>query len=288
MSALAEKNNEDWVDYRSLRIAGEQFGKAPAELNAAELQQLQRIAANEREIEELVLNSAEARQVTVPESQVEAALDQIRQRYENDEQFEEALAHNRLDVNDIRDGLTRELRVEAVMDLVASRAVRVEETEATMYYYLNQDKFKKPETRTARHILITVNEDYAENRRDAAYQRLVTIADRISKAPHRFAEQAQKHSECPSGMNGGVLGELKTGILFPQLDETLFAMEEGEIRGPVESEIGWHLILCEKIDKARTMSVDQVLPKLQEELQNRQNKREQKLWLKRCAESSRS
>lgn len=285
MSALAEKKQEDWVDYRMLRIAGEQFGKAPAELEPAEMQQLKRIAANEKEIEQLVLNSAEARQVTVPENQVDAALDQIRQRYENDDQFAEALAHNGLDENDIRDGLRLELRVEAVMDLVASRAVRVDETEATMYYYLHQDKFRKPETRTARHILITVNEDFPENGRDAAYQRLLAIADRLNKAPHRFNEQAQKHSECPTGLNGGLLGELKTGVLFPELDKALFAMGEGEIHGPVETEIGWHLLLCEKIDEARTMTVDQVLPKLQEELQHRQNKREQKLWLKRCAES---
>ena len=285
MSALAEQPLQQPVDYRTLRIAGEQFGKAPSELNAGEIQQLQRIAANEQGIEQLVLNSEEARHVSVPDNQVSAALDQIKQRYENNEQFLEALTHNGLDEDDIRDGLKRELRVEAVMDLIASRAVRVDETEATMYYYLNQDKFKKPETRSARHILITVNDAYAENSRDAAHQRLTTIADRIGWAPHRFSEQAQKHSECPSGMHGGVLGELKAGVLYPQLDKALFEMAEGEIRGPLESDIGWHLLLCEKIDKERIMPVDEVLPRLQEELQHRQNKREQKLWLKRCAES---
>ena len=285
MSAVARKNIEQWADYRTLRIAGEQFGKAPAELSAAERQQLENIAANEREIEALVLNSEEARHVSVPDSQVEEALKQIRQRYENDDQFAEALAYNGLDENDVRDGLLQELRVEAVMDLIASRAVRVDETEATMYYYLHQDSFTKPETRSARHILITVNEDYAENQRDVAHQRLLTIADRIAKTPHRFAEQAQKHSECPSGLNGGVLGELKAGVLFPQLDSALFDMAEGEIRGPIESEIGWHLLLCEQIDRERIMPLDEVLPRLLEELQHRQNKREQKLWLKRCAES---
>ncbi|MDK2776232.1 MAG: nitrogen fixation protein NifM [Pseudomonadota bacterium] len=287
MTALAADRQAQTTGYRTLRIAGEQFGVSPDELSAEQIREVRRIARNEVELEQLVLNSAEARHVTVPDSQLDAALEQIRQRYDDDDQFTEALALNGLDEEDIRAGVRQELRVESVMELVASRAVRVDETEATLFYYLHQEQFRKPETRTVRHILITVNNDYSENQRDAALQRLQAVYERLQRAPERFNEQAMKHSECPSGMNGGLLGELKSGVLYPQLDDALFAMGEGDIRGPLETEIGWHLLLCEKISPQQIMPLHQVLPQLMEELQQRQNRRSQKLWLRQQADSQR-
>lgn len=285
MTALAEKAATVWPAYRLLRIAAEQFSSTPAALSAEQQQMLKQIAEREMELEHLVLTAPEARGVTVPDSQVSEALKQIRNRYENDEQFSEALEHNGVDEDDMRDGIRQELRVEAVLDLVASRAVKVDSTEATMFYYLHPEKFTRPETRIARHILITVNNDFAENQREASFTRLQQIAERLSRAPHRFEEQALKHSECPSGLNGGLLGDLKAGVLYPQLDEALFAMSEGEIRGPLETELGWHLLLCEQIQPSHTMPLEQVLPSLQQELQHRENKRAQKLWLKKRAEN---
>ena len=288
MSALARSPQNDGVTlngYRELRIAGEQFGCSPHQLTQVQTQQLQRIASNELALEQLVLTSPEAAQVSVPASQLEAALDQIRQRYESDAQFEEALEQNGLATADLRDGLLRELTVEAVMELVGSRGVHVDDTEATLFYYLHPERFEKPETRNARHILITVNDGFAENERGAAYQRLQDITRRVQRSPKRFAEQALKHSECPTSLNGGLLGEIRTGTLFPELDSALFSMAEDELRGPIESELGWHLLWCEKIHPATLMPLDEVLPRLQEELQQRQNKRTQKLWLKQRAAS---
>ncbi|MDP2549117.1 nitrogen fixation protein NifM [Oceanobacter sp. 4_MG-2023] len=288
MSALArsvEHEDRPLNGYRELRIAGEQFGCSPHELTPEQARKLQRIASNELALEQLILSSPESAQVSVPTSQLDAALDQIRQRYESDAQFEEALEHNGLGTDDLRDGLLRELTVEAVMELVGSRGVHVDATEATLFYYLHPERFAKPEIRTARHILITVNEGFAENERNAAYQRLEEITRRVKRSPKRFAEQALKHSECPTSLNGGLLGEVRAGTLFPELDKALFSMSEDELRGPIESELGWHLLWCEKIHPATLMPLDEVLPRLQEELQQRQNKRTQKLWLKQRAAS---
>lgn len=283
MNAAAENREQVWPGYRLLRIAAEQFGLAPQACSAEQQQRLKNIADNEMALEQLVLTSPEASGVTVPASQVEAALQQIRQRYEDDEQFSEALALNALEEEDLRRGLLQELRVEAVLEVVASRAVQVDPTEATMFYYLHPEKFIKPETRIARHILITVNDAFSENKRSQGYERLLAIASRLQQSPQRFAEQALKHSECPSGLNGGLLGELKRGILYPELDQALFGLQAGEFGGPIETELGWHLLLCEKILPARTLPLEQVLPQLQQELQQRQNQRAQKLWLRQRA-----
>ncbi|WP_320818664.1 nitrogen fixation protein NifM [Thalassolituus sp.] len=284
MIAIAkQKPVEATQGYRLLRIATGHFGRALHDLDDEEQKQVQRIAVNEMQLEHLILTSPESHQVTVPESQVEAALQQIRNNYEETDHFYESLSNSGLSEEMVRAEIRDALRVEAVMDLVASRGVAVDNTEATLFYYLHPEKFEKPEVRKARHILITENSDYKENSESESLRRIQAIGERLQQHPKRFAEQALKHSECPTGLNGGVLGQVPKGVLYPELDAVLYTMKEGEISSPVQSELGWHLLYCEEVISAHTLPLAKVLPELREELQNRQNKRTQKTWLKHRA-----
>ncbi|MDD5462304.1 MAG: peptidylprolyl isomerase [Methylococcales bacterium] len=60
-------------------------------------------------------------------------------------------------------------------------------------------------------------------------------------------ELALKHSECPTALQGGVSGIVPRGKLCPELDAALFSIKAGEISEIVESEIGFHLVLCQQI-----------------------------------------
>lgn len=265
--------------YRILRIANERFGLAPAQLSDEQQQEAQRIAVYEQTLEQQVLSSQEARKVMIPEQHTNAAVARIRERYDNDDEFIAALEAEGINEQELRQSLHRELLVEAVMELVASRGVRVSETEARLYYYLNQEQFRQPQKRGVRHILITVNDDLDENNAISASDRCMNISRRLQKHPGRFAEQALKHSECPSSLNGGWLGDVPKGVLYPELEQVLFGMRPGEISDPVRSELGWHLLLCESITPECVMTAEQVLPELQSKLQQRQDRRTQRQWL---------
>jgi len=72
-------------------------------------------------------------------------------------------------------------------------------------------------------------------------------------ALNKFADLALKHSECPTALQGGVLGIVPRGKLYPELDAVLFSLKVGAVSDIVESEIGFHLLLCkqksEKVDR---------------------------------------
>lgn len=57
-----------------------------------------------------------------------------------------------------------------------------------------------------------------------------------------FAEMAKKHSQCPSGQQGGELGEFRPGQMVKEFDEVVFKAELGRIHGPVKTQFGYHLI----------------------------------------------
>ncbi|WP_221797340.1 nitrogen fixation protein NifM [Oceanobacter mangrovi] len=279
MNTVAQQSSPAVSGYRFLRIASEKFGSAPEALSAQQQQEVARIAAHEQQIEAVVLGSQESRQVVIPASQVELAMQQIRDRYESDEAYEDALAAMGMEPDDLRYELERSLRVDGVLELVASKAVTVGETDAKLYYYMHQDRFARPERRIARHILLTVNPDFENGDEATVRSRATEISERLQRKPERFGEQALKHSECPTSLNDGILGNIPRGVLYAELESCLFAMQAGEISAPVRTELGWHVLYCESIEAADIIPLHEALPALTEKLQQQQSRRAQRQWV---------
>ncbi|HBO45874.1 MAG TPA: peptidylprolyl isomerase [Planctomycetaceae bacterium] len=81
----------------------------------------------------------------------------------------------------------------------------------------------------ARHILVETEE---------ACLRLKTQIE----AGADFGEMAAKHSKCPSGRQGGDLGEFSQGQMVPEFDKVVFNDEVGKVHGPVRTQFGYHLL----------------------------------------------
>ena len=62
------------------------------------------------------------------------------------------------------------------------------------------------------------------------------------EAGNDFAESAKKFSKCPSGADGGGLGEFHPGQMVPEFDKVVFNEEIGKVHGPVKTQFGYHLI----------------------------------------------
>ncbi len=265
--------------YTLLRAALSLFKKPPAELESQHLRQAQRQAKNEYEIETRVLNSAEAAGVIISEQELDRAFAEVSGRFEDDEAFANALAANRLTIDGLKAALFRQCKVNAVLEKVAAHAPKVSEVEVGIFYHSHPDKFRVPEQRSARHILISINPDYPENTRENARRRIDEIAETLRRKPQKFAALALKNSECPSAFRGGDLGTLVAGKLYPELDNALFALRENEISAVVETEIGFHLIQCTKIIPAETLSLKKAMPKIKQLMQDRYRRNFQKTWL---------
>jgi peptidyl-prolyl cis-trans isomerase C len=276
---------EPLLAYHLLRIAHEHFHCAPEALDGPRQHEARQIALRQLLIENAVLASPEAVGVAVPAASVEAALAGVREHYRGEDGALDCAAMARdlegqgLDEGGLRRALERQLRVEAVVERAVPMPEPVGETEASLYYYLHVADFTRPEQRRARHILVTVNEQFAENARDRARARLEAIAGRLRRDPGRFSEQALKHSECPTSLQGGLLGTLRRGVLYPELDAVLFALREGEISVVAESPLGFHLLCCEQVLPETVLPLAEVMPRLRTHLAEQQRRRQQKLWL---------
>ncbi|OGS37059.1 MAG: peptidylprolyl isomerase [Elusimicrobia bacterium RIFOXYB2_FULL_49_7] len=82
---------------------------------------------------------------------------------------------------------------------------------------------------TARHILVETEKECLD------------IKKKIEEGAD-FAKMAKKHSSCPSGKEGGDLGEFSPGEMVPEFDCVVFKEKVGKVHGPVKTDFGYHLI----------------------------------------------
>jgi peptidylprolyl isomerase/peptidyl-prolyl cis-trans isomerase C len=300
--------------YNLLRAALSLFKKPPYELTEAELKLARIQALNEFRIESRVLNTPEAAGVIITEQELQQAYQEIRNRYDDDDcmdaggttpgmgeveqrmerlpramhgaaqrcakdAFFSDLEKNQLDKFSLQAALYRQCKVNTVLELVASRAPSISDVDIGIYYHLHADQFNLPERREACHIFISINPDYAENTHETALIRAQELADKLRKKPHKFGDLALRHSECPTALQGGVLGTVPRGTLYPELDAVLFNLKPGQVSEVVKSEIGFHVLLCKSIQRSETLSLAKAIPKIRKLLEERARRTCQRAWV---------
>ena len=109
------------------------------------------------------------------------------------------------------------------------------EDEVTAFYEAHKSEYVEPHQVLCQHILV-------KGSNDAALDKIKEIRERIVNDKADFAEEAKKHSDCPSGAQGGSLGWFGRGMMVPEFDKAAFEMKKGEVSGVVTTEFGYHII----------------------------------------------
>lgn len=113
----------------------------------------------------------------------------------------------------------------------------IDETRLREFYDTNVERYSTPDKRRARHVLIEATPDAA-----AAEARAKEVLRR-AQAGEDFAALAREASaDTGSAAQGGDLGWAERGFFVAPFADAVWAMQPGEIRGPVRSEFGWHVI----------------------------------------------
>ena len=84
-------------------------------------------------------------------------------------------------------------------------------------------------TVSARHILV-------ENKHEAE-----DLLKKLSEGT-TFEELAKTFSKCPSGREGGSLGEFGRGQMVKPFEDAAFSLEVDQVSEPIQTQFGYHLI----------------------------------------------
>lgn len=169
-------------------------------------------------------------------------LDAQRNLYEREPAFKEQL---------------QAIKEEMLTSYAAQKAierVRVTEEEVKKYFEENKDTFVSGTNYNASHILVDTEEKASD------------LLGQIHAGEISFEDAARRFSTCPSGKQGGELGDFTSGQMVPEFENACASMEPGQTAGPVKTQFGYHIIRLNKKEEGGDVQYADIHEELKEAL----------------------
>jgi len=190
----------------------------------------------------VILQEARRQGVKIDPEAVTQRLEEIRQRFESEDAFQRSLDESNLPVERLKEQLRDQLMVQRLIDLKVRATITVSPLEIAKELEAHPELARAGDQARASHILVRVREGRsAEQARALA----ADLHRQLSRGAD-FADLARRYSEDPQAKEGGALGWVGRGELLPALDQALFALQAGEVSGPIQTPLGCHLVKLEE------------------------------------------
>ena len=231
--------------------------------------------------EELIVQAAEAAKIEIEASEVQAAIDEIRQQNNLDEAgLSAALAAQGYTLNNYKHELRRQLlRIRAVNQLVAPK-VSVTDEDVRARYDQMARRTEQVQAVKLSHMLFKLPEHATEQQFAEAKDKASKALARV-KAGEEFAKVAATESEDDTTKaTGGELGWFQRGSMAnPEWEPIVFAMEKGDVRGPVTGPQGFHVFMVTEVKRSDLKAFNDMKEQLQRELRRREMDKQTATWV---------
>ena len=227
---------------------------------------------------------AEQMGITISDKQIQARLDQIIKQYfkGNQKAYQQQLKTQGLTQAEVESDIKDQLISQELYNKVTSD-VKASDADIKKYYNGHLTQYQQPESRTVRHILISVcgpnnqppgqagdclPEAKAKAKADQLYDQI--------KAGANFAALAKKNSQDPSSAAEGGKLTISKGQTVAPFEQTAFLLGEGTVSRPVKTQYGYHLVMpISAVTPEHTTPLKQVEESIRQQLL--QSKKQEKM-----------
>ncbi len=159
----------------------------------------------------------------------------------------------------------RTYRDQQIRPLLVSPAA--EEQEVVNYYNQMLAQLEGKDLLLPAHVFVHVQQQATPEQQAAAKARIDSVYTCL-QAGEDFAELAMKTSDDKgTAQRGGVISWIGPKQLLKELEDALYAMEVGEVRSPLLSTVGWHILKL--MDKKPLEPYDTLAPRIRAFLEQR-------------------
>jgi len=187
--------------------------------------------------------------------------------------LEASLKAQGLSLKQWRERLARAALADAAVQADVRSHLEVGRQEIQDHYWEHITAYRSPARRVLRQI-------YTRRRSEAE------SAERQLDLGEPFADVAKKMGQGPEAANGGLLGPEAASELPKSLGRAVAELKPGQRSKILASHWGYHLLLCESLQPAVSLSLDQAAPKAQATLLRDKERDLYRAWLARLRESA--
>lgn len=268
------------LETRMVAVRGEAMQIADPKERDRRLAKLQGQVLDEMINEELVVQAAEAAKIEVESSEVQAAIDEIKQQNTLDDAgLAQVLAAQGYTVAGYKHDLRRQLlRMRAVNQLVAPKVTVTDEDTRARYDQM-QRRSEAVSAVQLSHMLFKLPEHPTEQQLAEAKDKAAKAIERV-KAGEDFGAVATAVSEDDSTKpSGGQLGWFQRGSLQAEWEPVVFAMEKGDVRGPIGGPTGLHVFQVTEIKKSEMKAYAEMKDQLSRDIRRREMDKQTQTWI---------
>ncbi len=229
--------------------------------------------------ERLLLQEAKKLGIQVTDSEVDAAIAEVKRRFNlTEDEMADVLKKQNYTPESFRDQWRRQILSNKLMGSRVQGQIAVTEDEVKKFYEENKGELKLSEEIRISQILIPV--ESPENEKQAENQALDVA--KLAKSGEDFGMLAKQYSKDPSSADkGGDLGYFKKGEMAPDLEKILAETPVGEILGPVRAPTGFMIIkiVDKKAVELSSLDPDKAREEIREKLYQLKVAESLKVWL---------
>jgi peptidyl-prolyl cis-trans isomerase C len=213
----------------------------PQQMQQVQAQMYEQIK-NDLITKKLIDAAVAAADVEISVEEVTTAIEEIKGRIPEGQTLEAALAAQGTTLEELTQNIKNDMATRKFLETKTEGISDATEAEAKEFYDTNPDRFAKPESVTASHILIKFDEAETDEGKAAKKAELEKIRADIIAETITFADSASTNSHCPSKAQGGSLGTFGKGQMVPEFEVAAFTQEIDEVGDIIETQFGYHII----------------------------------------------
>ena len=221
-----------------------------------------------------LVQETKARNIAVPDGEVDARIGQIRGQFPSEEAFTQMLAQRKLTLEQVKSDARQDMAISKLIETEIASKIAVKPEQVTDFYAKNPDQFKQGESVRASHILISVPKGADAATKAQARTKAEQVLKEV-KAGKDFAALATQYSGDPgSAAKGGDLGFFQQGQMVGPFNDVAFSLAPGTVSDLVETDFGFHIIKVAEKKAGRTIPLEEVKPQVEQYLEQ-MNRQEQ-------------
>lgn len=228
---------------------------------------------------ELIKKGADERGITVDSTEVDGYVDQMKQNYDTDEKWQEALTQAGMTEDEYRSEIELQLKNRGLLESFASDE---EPSEEDLLQYAQMYATTYDGAKRSSHILFDSGDEATARE----------VLDKLNAGELDFAEAAKEYSKDGSASDGGDVGWDKTSSFVEEYQTALDGLEKDQMSGLVTSTYGIHIIKCTDVFTApeEVTSLDQIpsdwVDSIKSSLKSQKQNEAYQQWLEEYKESS--
>lgn len=251
-------------------------------MRAQKLDELRRQALNMMIDEKIIAQQATKLKLDVSEHDLDRAIEDVMRRNKlTRQELEKALAEEGKSIAAYKRQILRPqlLRLRVLNVQVRGRVSVTEEEMRALYQKNLRDLGVETKVR-ARHIFVALPPGADDQAAARARKRAEKLLVEASKEGADFAALAKKHSDDPvTREDGGDQGYFGRGTFAPAVEDVVFAMKKGEIRGPLRTDRGFHIVKLIDRKESAARSFDEVKKELRQTIYGEKMEKATQAWL---------